>query len=584
MGNIRKTKIICTLGPATDEKDTLKQLMLEGMNAARFNFSHGTHEEQKKRLDRVKKLRKELNLPIATILDTKGPEIRLGNFKNGKEQLKEGQLFTLTMQDVEGTGEIASVTYKELIGDIKEGQKILIDDGLIAMQAVKLTEDEIICKVLNDGEISNHKGVNVPDVHLSMPYISEKDYEDILFGIKQEFDFIAASFVRTAKDVLEIRKILKKHDCDTINIISKIENREGVEHIDEIIQVSDAIMVARGDMGVEIPFEEVPAIQKMIIRKVYLAGKQVVTATQMLDSMMHNPRPTRAEAADVANAIYDGTSSIMLSGETAAGKYPVEALQTMVKIAKQTENHIDYKDKSLRRRSQDEIDITKAISHATCTTAADLDAAAIVTVTKSGFTARMISRNRPNCPIVGCSTEITTCRQLALSWGVYPLWVEQAQSEESLLDTGVDAALKAGLVQQGDLVVITAGIPLGVSGTTNTIKVTTAGHITLRGTGIGSGKIEGNVCICRNIEELKDNFKRGDIIVAKETNNEMLYLMKEAGGIIVEEGHEECHAAVVGLTLEKPVLIGARHATSMLKNGAYIVLDAMQGVVKYKNN
>ncbi|MCR5667062.1 MAG: pyruvate kinase [Eubacterium sp.] len=584
MGQYRKTKIICTLGPATDQGDTLKQLMLEGMNAARFNFSHGTHEEQKVRLDKVKELREELNLPIATVLDTKGPEIRLGNFKNKKEELKEGQLFTLTTRDVEGTNEIASVTYKELIDDISEGQKILIDDGLIGMEAVRMTEDEIICKVLNDGVVSDHKGVNVPDVHLSMPYISEKDRADIIFGIEQGYDFIAASFVRTAKDVIEIRKILKEHGCNSINIISKIENREGVNHIDEIIQVSDAIMIARGDMGVEIPFEEVPAIQKMIIRKVYLAGKQVVTATQMLDSMMHNPRPTRAEAADVANAIYDGTSSIMLSGETAAGKYPVEALQTMVKIAKQTEDHIDYKDKSSRRRRQAEPDITKAISHATCTTAADLDAAAIVTVTKSGFTARMISRNRPNCPIIGCSTEETTCRQLALSWGVCPLLVEHADSEELLLGTGVDAALKAGLIRQGDLVVITAGIPLGVSGTTNTIKVTTAGHITLRGTGIGTQEVDGNVCICKNIEELKDNFKSGDIIVAKETNNEMLYLMKEAAGIIVEDEHSECHAAVVGLTLDKPVLIGARHATEILKNGAYIALDAANGVVKYKTD
>ncbi len=474
MGRYRKTKIICTLGPATDQGEILKQLMLEGMNAARFNFSHGSHEEQKQRLEQVKKLRKELSLPVATILDTKGPEIRLGKFKNGQEELTEGQSFTLTTRPVEGSKEMVSITYKGLIGDVQVGQKILIDDGLIEMQVVELTDQDIRCKVLNDGSVSDHKGVNVPDVHLSMPYVSAKDLEDIIFGIQQGFDFIAASFVRGAEDVKEIRQILKENGGEHINIISKIENREGVDHIDEIIEQSDAIMVARGDMGVEIPFEEVPAIQKMIIRKVYLAGKQVITATQMLDSMIHNPRPTRAEAADVANAIYDGTSSIMLSGETAAGKYPVEALQTMVKIAKQTEDHIDYLDESNKRKKNPDMDITKAISHATCTTAADLNAAAIITVTKSGFTARMISRNRPNCPIIGCSTQETTCRQLALSWGVYPLLVTYADNEHVLLDIGVDAALKAGLIEENDLVVLTAGFPLGVSGTTNTIKAMVA--------------------------------------------------------------------------------------------------------------
>ena len=468
---MRKTKIVCTLGPATEEDFVLRQLMQEGMNVARFNFSHGNHEQHERNLNRVRRLREELGMPIAALLDTKGPEIRLGNFKDGQALLEKGQLFTLTADEVEGTNEIVSLTYKNLIHDVKRESRILIDDGLIELSVTDVNENEIRCEVLNGGFVSNHKGVNVPDTELSMPYVSEQDRRDIIFGIEKGFDFIAASFVRCAEDVLEIRKILEEHNCDSINIISKIENMQGVKNIDSIIEVSDGIMVARGDMGVEIPFEDVPIIQKMIIKKVYNAGKQVITATQMLDSMIKNPRPTRAEATDVANAIYDGTSAIMLSGETAAGLYPVEALKTMVKIACRAEQAIDYTTRFKTRENMENPDITNAISHATCTTALDLNAAAIITVTKSGVTARMISKYRPLCPIIGGSTSGYVCRQLNLSWGVIPILIREERNTDELFHHAIEVAKKEGHVKQGDLVVITAGVPLGVPGRTNLMKV-----------------------------------------------------------------------------------------------------------------
>ena len=391
---MRKTKIVCTMGPATEDDKVLRELMRSGMAVARFNFSHGDHEMHKKTLERVVRLREELDLPIATMLDTKGPEIRLGSFKNGKVLLKKGTAFTLRASPMEGDETQASISFPDLAGDVQEGSTILLDDGLIELTVRGIRGGDIVCRVQNDGFISNNKGVNVPNVHLSMPFISERDREDIIFGIQNGFDFIAASFVRTAADVLEIRKIFDEFDCHGVNIIAKIENQEGVENIDQILRVSDGIMVARGDMGVEIPLEDVPVLQKMIIKKVYNAGKQVITATQMLESMIKNPRPTRAEATDVANAIYDGTSAIMLSGETAAGQYPVEAVRTMARIAERTEQDIDYIKRFKLREVETNPDVTTAISHATCTTAHDLGAAAIITVTKSGKTARMISKFR----------------------------------------------------------------------------------------------------------------------------------------------------------------------------------------------
>lgn len=473
---MRKTKIICTLGPSTDNDNILKELIRSGMDVARFNFSHADHEEHLGRLKKIEKFRKELNVPVATLLDTKGPEIRIGTFKDNKKiHLKEGQSFTLTTRNIEGDEEQVSITYPNLIYDIDPGTTILIDDGLIEMTVVEMTATDIICKVKNAGIISNKKGVNVPGIHLSMPFISDKDREDILFGIEHNYDFIAASFVRTAEDIKDIRKMLNKHNSQT-KIIAKIENLQGVENIDEIIEVADGIMIARGDMGVEMPYEELPAIQKRIIKKVYNAGKQVITATQMLDSMIKNPRPTRAETTDVANAIYDGTSAIMLSGETAAGAYPVEALKAMVRITLQTEADIDYKK---RFRQMDHIgnpDITDAISRATVTTAHDLNAKMIITVTTSGKTARMISRYRPECQIMGCSTDPTVCRQLNLAWGITPLLIAVEHDTFELFDHAIEAVEKAGYLKDGELAVLTAGVPLGTSGTTNIIKVQIAGN------------------------------------------------------------------------------------------------------------
>lgn len=472
---MRKTKIICTLGPSTDDENVLRELMLAGMDVARFNFSHADHTEHLNRLHMIEKLREELNIPVATLLDTKGPEIRLGSFKNNKKiLLKEGQIFTLTSRQVDGDETQVSISYPNLVYDVDPGTTILIDDGLIEMTVNEVTATDIICTVKNSGYVSNKKGVNVPGVHLSMPFISDKDREDILFAIKHNYDFIAASFVRTAEDIKEIRKMLNKHNSQT-KIIAKIENYQGVEHIDEIIEASDGIMIARGDMGVEIPYEEVPVLQKMIIKKVYNAGKQVITATQMLDSMIKNPRPTRAETTDVANAIYDGTSAIMLSGETAAGAYPVEALKTMVKIAIRAEADIDYKKRFRQAEVSCHPDITDAISRATVTTAHDLNAKMIITVTTSGKTARMISRYRPECQIMGCTTDPMVCRQLNLAWGVTPLLIAVEHDTFELFDHAIQAVEKAGYLEDGELAVLTAGVPLGIAGTTNIIKVQIAG-------------------------------------------------------------------------------------------------------------
>lgn len=574
-----KTKVVCTLGPATEDDKVLRALMVEGMNVARFNFSHGDHAQHERNMGRVKRLREELGYPVATLLDTKGPEIRIGKFDKGQIQLQEGQSFTLTTDEVIGDETCASISYKNLIKDIEVGSKILIDDGLIELKVKHLTDKEIKCEVVNGGLVSNLKGINVPNVRLSMPFISEKDREDIIFGVSQGFDFIAASFTRCAEDILQIRKILSEYNCNTINIIAKIENMQGVENIDEIIHVSDGIMVARGDMGVEIPIQDVPVIQKMIIKKVYNAEKQVITATQMLDSMMKNPRPTRAEATDVANAIYDGTSAIMLSGETAAGKYPVEALKTMVSIAGRAEEDIDFTAHFRKREDSNNKDVTNAISHATCTTAMDLNAAAIITVTKSGKTARMISKYRPACPIVGCSTYEYVCRQMSLSWGVLPLMIEEEESTDVLFDHAVEAAEKAGYVKSGELAVITAGIPLGISGTTNIIKVHVVGHILVTGKAMVKKKICASLCVCKSEDEVKKYFKPGDILVISETSNNIMEELKQASGIIVEQDGINSHAAIVGLSLDIPIILGANNATHILKSGAIVVLDGEKGTV-----
>jgi len=469
---MRKTKIVCTVGPATDDENTMRELMLAGMNVARFNFSHGDYEIHERRLRVIERLREELDLPVATLLDTKGPEIRLGRFENDEPvEILDGDIYTLTTEDCLCSNKVGSISFKKLPRDVSIGARILINDGVIELLAEKVSATEITCRVIHGGILSNNKGVNVPGVQLSMPYLSERDMDDLEFGAKMGFDFIAASFVRSAADINYLRKFTQSLGWFNVRIIAKIENIDGVNNIDEILQAADGIMVARGDMGVEIPFEKIPAIQKDIIHKGYNAGKQVITATQMLESMIINPRPTRAEITDVANAIYDGTSAIMLSGETAAGAYPVEAVKTMALIAKTTEGNIDYRGEFAERHSEPNGNIAEAIAHATVTTAHDLNARAIITVSLGGQTARLISKYRPACPIISCTMSKVVCRQMNMSWGVIPFIITEKTSTDELFSAAVEAAEAHRLVQDGDLVAITAGVPLGVSGTTNLMKV-----------------------------------------------------------------------------------------------------------------
>lgn len=579
---MRKTKIVCTLGPATNSEEKINSLIHAGMNVARFNFSHGTHESQQATFEIIDRLRNDLNLPVATLLDTKGPEIRLCTFKGGKATLHAGSHFTLTANECEGDESIAQINFPGLVGDVKAGDSILLNDGAIALRVIGVHMNDIACEILNGGEISDRKGVNVPGVRLSMPYISEKDRADIIFGVKMGFDFIAASFARCAEDILEIRQILERQGNHSIRIIAKIENAEGVANIDEILRVSDGIMVARGDMGVEVPFEDVPVFQKLLIKKCYNTGKMVITATQMLESMMHNPRPTRAEAADVANAIYDGTSAIMLSGETAAGDYPIEAVKTMAQIAERAERDIDYRKRFSLRVSDSLPDITNAISHATCTTAYDLGAAAIVTVTWSGTTARMLSKYRPDIPIIACTHQDTTYRQLALSWGVTPLKVEVKEDTDELFAHAVEKAREAGYVEDGNIVVITAGVPLGINGTTNLLKVHVVGDILVSGQGVNKKSAFARVCVARTEEEALENFNDGDILVIPQTSNAILPILKKASGIVTERGGMNSHAAIVGMALDIPVIVFAENATSILKSSTFVEIDASTGIVSNK--
>lgn len=574
---MRKTKIVCTLGPATDDEQILEDLILAGMNVARFNFSHGNQADHLRRLEMLDRLRRKHGLPIAALLDTKGPEIRIGKFGGGFASLKKGQAFTLTHEDVLGDETHVYVNCPLLAGDVQPGSTLLLDDGLIGLTVESIKDGDIRCRVQNDGRISDTKGVNAPGTSLSMPFISEKDRDDLLFGIHNGFDFIAASFTRSAEDILEIRAILEEEKCSNINIIAKIENMQGVRNIDEIIKVSDGIMVARGDMGVEIPLEDVPVIQKMIIGRVYSQGKPVITATQMLDSMIKNPRPTRAEAADVANAIYDGTSAIMLSGETAAGLYPVEAVKTMAKIAERAEQDIDYDHRA--NTSDGKQDVTSAISHATCTTARDIGAQAIITVTKSGQTARMVSKFRPSSPIICCTTSERVCNQMNLCWGIQPLIIDEKKTTDELFDTALDAAVDAGLLKSGDIAVITAGVPLGMSGTTNMMKVQVAGHILVSGRGLNKRTAVSKLCVCRNEKQAHEKFKDGDILAIPDGTGDLMPIIRRAAGVITENNSRNSPIAIAGLLLDIPVIIGAANACRMLRSGITVNIDAEHGVV-----
>ena len=579
---MRKTKIICTLGPSTDKEGVLRDLIANGMNVARFNFSHGSHEEHLGRLEKLKALREELGKPVAALLDTKGPEIRLKDFKNGVENLVAGQTFTLTTRDVEGTNEICSITYKDLPMDVEPNGTIMLDDGLIKLQIQTVNDTDIVCTVLNNGKIKNKKGVNVPGVHLSMPYMSQRDKDDIIFGIQQGYDFIAASFVRTAQDVYDIRNLLNQYDSN-IRIIAKIENREGVNNIDSILAAADAVMVARGDLGVEIDFTELPGIQKTIIERSFSFGKPIVTATQMLDSMMVNPRPTRAEISDVANAIYDGTSAIMLSGETAAGAYPVEALKTMSAIAERTEQEGFH----LRGRQMDfnpgKISVSDATAHAACLTARDVNAAAIVTVSESGTTARLLSKYRPQQPIIACVMREQVQRQLSLSWGITPLMMSLAHSTDELIEMSTALAKENGYLHNGELAVVTAGVPVGVSGTTNMIKIHMVGNCLATGVGVGpenNDVASGKACVCRTMDEVRAKFKPGMVLVVPSTSNEMLSFVRDAAALVVEEPGLNSHAAIAGKALLKPTVVGAAGATSHIRDGLMVAVDCAHGSVQ----
>ena len=579
---MRKTKIICTLGPSTDKEGVLRDLIANGMNVARFNFSHGSHEEHLGRFEKLKALREELGKPVAALLDTKGPEIRLKDFKNGVENLVAGQTFTLTTRDVEGTNEICSITYKDLPMDVEPGGTIMLDDGLIKLQIQTVNDTDIVCTVLNNGKIKNKKGVNVPGVHLSMPYMSQRDKDDIIFGIQQGYDFIAASFVRTAQDVYDIRNLLNQYDSN-IRIIAKIENREGVNNIDSILAAADAVMVARGDLGVEIDFTELPGIQKTIIDRSFSCGKPIVTATQMLDSMIVNPRPTRAEISDVANAIYDGTSAIMLSGETAAGAYPVEALKTMSAIAERTEQEGFH----LRGRTMDfnpgKISVSDATAHAACLTARDVNAAAIVTVSESGTTARLLSKYRPQQPIIACVMREQVQRQLSLSWGITPLMMSLAHSTDELIEMSTALAKENGYLHNGELAVVTAGVPVGVSGTTNMIKIHMVGNCLATGVGVGpenNDVASGKACVCRTMDEVRAKFKPGMVLVVPSTSNEMLSFVRDAAALVVEEPGLNSHAAIAGKALLKPTVVGAAGATSHIRDGLMVAVDCAHGSVQ----
>ena len=578
---MRKTKIVCTIGPASESVEKLTQLMEAGMNVARLNFSHGDFEEHGARIKNIREAAEITGNNIAILLDTKGPEIRTNNMKDGAIELVAGNDIIVSMTEVEGTTEKFSVTYEGLIDDVDPGSKILLDDGLIGLEVTKIDKSagEIHTKILNSGTLKNKKGVNVPGVAVKLPGMTEKDANDIRFGIEQGIDFIAASFVRRASDVLEIKQLLEDNNASHIHIIPKIENQEGVDNIDEILEVSDGLMVARGDLGVEIPAEEVPLVQKLLIKKCNTLGKPVITATQMLDSMQRNPRPTRAEASDVANAIFDGTDAIMLSGETAAGSYPVEAVQTMNNIASRAEEALNYKEILSKRSKDSEHSITDSIGQSVAHTALNLEVKAVITPTGSGHTARMISKYRPEAPIVAVTYDASIQRQLALVWGVYPRLSQKSESTDEMLDVAVQEGVNSSIVTHGDLVVITAGLPVGEAGTTNIMKIHVIGDVLAKGQGIGRKTAFGKAVIATTAKEALDKVNFGSILVTNATDRDMVPALEKCSAVIVEEGGLTSHAAVVGLNIGIPVIVGVENATSILKDGQDITVDSRSGYV-----
>ena len=578
---MRKTKIVCTLGPATNDVEIMKQLIQNGMDAARINFSHGTYETHAETIAKLKQAREELNVPIPLILDTKGPEIRVKTFKEDKVRLEEDATFTLTTRDVEGDVNIVSVTYADLPKDVHRGSRILIDDGLIELKVEDITETDVVCKVINGGVVKSRKGVNLPGVEVNLPSLMEKDIEDLKFGVENGFDIVAASFIRSAEDVLKIRRVLEENGGGQMHIISKIENQQGVENIDKILEASDGIMVARGDLGVEIPPEEVPLVQKILIAKANRIGKPVITATQMLESMVHSPRPTRAEANDVANAIFDGSDAIMLSGETAAGAYPLEAVATMARIALKAESAVDYAAKLANTTEPARVNITNAISMAACATAAELKTAAITTVTKSGFTARMISRYRPACPLIASTSDETVWRQMNLIWGCKPMLYTGELPRGGVFDTALEIAVKSGLLKNGDTVVSALGMPLGFSGATNTLRVDIVGDVLCKGKGVGTKRATGTARVITARDGVERTFHQGDILVTTATDSSFMPYIRKAAAIVVGplDQNANSHAEVAGMALDIPVIVCNAKVVDFIPAHSLITVDAEKGFV-----
>lgn len=573
---LRKAKIICTIGPASESVETLKKLIDAGMNVARLNFSHGSHEEHAARIKNIRQACQESGKQVAILLDTKGPEIRTGTLATDAVELVEGKTIVLTTEEVAGTEERVSVTYENLPDDVNVASTILIDDGLIGLNVEEINGREIVCRIKNGGTLKSKKGVNVPGVKIKLPGITAKDALDIEFGIQQQVDFIAASFVRKGADILEIREILERHEA-RIDIIAKIENQEGVDNVDEILAVADGLMVARGDLGVEIPAEEVPLVQKQLIKKCNELGKPVITATQMLDSMQRNPRPTRAEASDVANAIFDGTDAIMLSGETAAGKYPVESVETMNRMALRTEQELNYREILYKHAMHKQVTITDAISQAVANAALDLEATAVITATESGHTARMVSKYRPKAPIVAVTPHAGVVRRLSIVNGVYPVLGALCHSTDEMLELSVNESLKAGYIRHGDLVIITAGVPVRETGTTNLMKIHVIGDIIAKGQGIGRKVVTGKAILAKTAEEALAKMEDGAILVTIGTDSDMIQAFERAGAVITEEGGLTSHAAIVGLNLNVPVIVGVPNVLEKLKDGMTVTVDSDRG-------
>lgn len=577
---MKKTKIVCTIGPASESVETLVKLIEAGMNVCRLNFSHGDFEEHGARIKNIREASKITGKMAAILLDTKGPEIRTHNMKDGKVEFTTGDVERISMTEVEGDNTRFSVSYPELINDVNPGSHILLDDGLMDLEVTDINRaaNEIVTVVKNSGTLKNKKGVNVPNVSINLPGITEKDAADIIFGIENDVDYIAASFVRRPSDVLEITEILEKHNATHIQIIPKIENQEGVDNIDEILKISDGLMVARGDLGVEIPTEDVPIVQKSLIRKCNELGKPVITATQMLDSMQKNPRPTRAEASDVANAIFDGTDAIMLSGETAAGDYPVEAVQTMNSIAIRTEEALVNQD-AFALKAYSKTDMTEAIGQSVGHTARNLGIQTIVAATESGHTARMISKYRPKSHILAITFSERQMRGLALSWGVYPQVAEKPVSTDDMFNLAKRVSQETRFAKEGDLIIITAGVPVGERGTTNLMKIQLIGSQLTSGHGIGRTSVIGKAVVAKNAEEANANAIEGGILVVPTTDKEYLPAIEKSAAIVVEEGGLTSHAAVVGIAMSLPVIVGAANATSLIKDDELITVDSRRGII-----